>query len=147
MNSKTYFMSDTFEKLTVKATVNAPIEKVWDAWSNPAHIVKWNAASDDWHTPRAENDLRTGGKFTSRMEARDGSMGFDFEGMYDDVVPHEKISYAMADGRRVQVYFKDVNGQTEVTETFDAEKTNPLELQQAGWQAILDNFKKYTEGL
>ena len=138
---------NTSEKtaITVETTVNAPVEKVWQLWSEPEHITKWNSASEDWHTPRATNDLRTGGKFTSRMEARDGSMGFDFGGIYDEVIPHKTIAYAMEDGRKVKVVFEENGSETKVTETFDAEGTNSDEMQRAGWQAILDNFKKYVE--
>ncbi|MCB0726200.1 MAG: SRPBCC family protein [Ignavibacteriae bacterium] len=132
-------------KITVKATVNSPVEKVWEMWTNPEHIVKWNNASDDWHTTKAENDLRTGGKFLSRMEAKDGSFGFDFEGIYDKVVPNKLIEYSLGDIRKVKVEFEDENGKTNITEIFDAETTNSVELQRTGWQAILDNFKKYTE--
>jgi len=132
-------------KVTVAATINAPVEKVWEYWTGPEHIKKWNSASGDWHTPRAENDLRVGGHFSSRMEARDGSMGFDFGGVYDVVEKHEQIGYTMGDGRKVQVLFSGDANNTSVTETFDAEKTNPVEMQQAGWQAILDNFKRYAE--
>lgn len=131
--------------VTVETTIKAPVEKVWQLWSAPEHITKWNSASEDWHTPRAENDLRTGGKFSSRMEARDGSMGFDFEGVYDEVKPNESIAYSMADGRKVKVTFSGNGNETKVTETFDAEDTNPVEMQRGGWQAILDNFKKYVE--
>lgn len=132
-------------KITVAATINAPVEKVWEYWTEPEHIKKWNSASDDWHTPRAENDLRVGGKFSSRMEARDGSMGFDFGGVYDEVIINAAIGYTMGDGRTVQVRFDSGENGTTVTETFDAETTNPVEMQQAGWQSILDNFKRYTE--
>src|SRR5688572_27224532 len=131
--------------VTVETTIKAPVEKVWQLWSAPEHITKWNSASEDWHTPRAENDLRTGGKFSSRMEARDGSMGFDFEGVYDEVKPNESIAYSMGDGRKVKVTFTGNGIETKVTETFDAEDTNPVEMQRGGWQAILDNFKKYVE--
>ncbi len=132
-------------KITVESTVKAPVEKVWDCWTDPKHIVNWNFASDDWHSPRAENDLRTGGKFVSRMEAKDGSMGFDFEGVYDNVVKHKTIEYSMSDGRQVKVTFAGNGSETRVVETFDAENTHSLEMQKGGWQAILDNFKKYTE--
>jgi uncharacterized protein YndB with AHSA1/START domain len=132
-------------QITVEALVNAPLEKVWNFWTNPTHIVKWNNASDDWHTPRAENDLRAGGKFLSRMEAKDGSVGFDFVGVYNKVLPNSLIEYTMEDGRAVKIEFADVNGNTKVTETFDAEIQNSAELQRSGWQAILNNFKKYTE--
>ncbi|WML26463.1 SRPBCC family protein [Neobacillus sp. OS1-33] len=132
-------------KVTVKATVNAPVEKVWEYWTEPKHITKWNNASDDWHTPIAENDLTVGGKFLTRMEAKDGSFGFDFGGIYDEVKLNEVISYTMGDGRKVTITFKAHGNETEVIETFDAETSNPVEMQQAGWQAILDNFKKYVE--
>ncbi|HEX6981696.1 MAG TPA: SRPBCC family protein [Balneolaceae bacterium] len=132
-------------KITVETTIDAPIEKVWNLWSMPEHITKWNNASDDWHSPWAENDLRTGGKFVSRMEARDGSVGFDFSGIYDDVKKHKFIAYTMEDGRKVEIRFSEDGNTTRVTEIFDPEDTNSWEVQQSGWQAILDNFKKYTE--
>ena len=130
---------------TVETIVRAPVDKAWRCFTEPAHIMKWNAASDDWHTPRATNDLRAGGKFTSRMEAKDGSMGFDFEGIYDEVVPNRKIAYHMSDGRKVIVTFTPEGDSTRVTETFDPEGTHTLEMQRGGWQAILDNYKKYAE--
>lgn len=133
------------KKITVKTTVHGPVQKVWEYWTEPKHITKWNNASDDWHTPIAENDLSVGGKFLTRMEAKDGSFGFDFGGIYDEVKLNEVISYTMGDGRKVNVTFKGQGNETEVIETFDAETTNPIEMQQAGWQAILDNFKKYVE--
>lgn len=139
-------METNNKTITVENTVNAPVEKVWEFWTGPEHITKWSNASDDWHTPFAENDLRTGGKFMSRMEAKDGSFGFDFGGVYDDVVTHERIAYTMGDGRKVAIAFSSNGNETKVTETFEPENQNPLEMQQAGWQAILDNFKKYTEG-
>lgn len=132
-------------KITVAATVNAPVEKVWEFWNTPAHIMKWCSASDDWHTPRAENDLRVGGAFSSRMEAKDGSFGFDFGGIYDKVETHKLIAYTLGDDRKVEIIFTAKGDATEVTETFEAEETNPVEMQQGGWQAIMDNFKKYTE--
>jgi uncharacterized protein YndB with AHSA1/START domain len=131
--------------VTVQTVVQRPVSKVWELWSLPEHITKWNSASDDWHTPRAENDLRTGGKFSSRMEAKDGSFGFDFGGVYDEVVDQQLIRYTMGDGRKVMVSFAEKDGTTTVVERFDPEQTNPVELQQAGWQSILDNFKKYAE--
>ena len=134
-------------KVTVEATVNAPVEKVWKTWSEPQHITKWCAASDDWHAPKAENDLRTGGTFSTRMEAKDGSFGFDFGGVYDNVKKNELIEYTMGDGRTVQVTFSPSGDQTKIVETFDAETTNSVEMQRGGWQAILDNFKKYTESI
>lgn len=131
--------------ITVAATVNAPIAKVWDYWNNPEHITKWCQASPDWHAPFAENDPRTGGKFKTTMAAKDGSFSFDFGGTYSEVRDHELIAYSMDDGRQVKVVFEDNGGSTKVTETFDPESQNPIEMQRGGWQAILDSFKKYTE--
>lgn len=138
---------ETQEKtmITVETVIDAPVEKVWDFWAKPEHITKWNNASDDWHTPRAENDLRPGGSFVSRMEAKDGSTGFDFGGVYDVVRKHEYIEYTMGDGRKVMVTFSPQGKRTKVVEKFEAESENSLEMQKGGWQAILDNFKKYTE--
>jgi uncharacterized protein YndB with AHSA1/START domain len=133
------------ETITVRTKVNAPVEKVWRLWSSPEHITKWAAASDDWHTTTADNDLRAGGKFTSRMEAKDGSMGFDFGGTYDAVRENEYIGYTLDDGRKVMIHFTADGDQTGIVQTFDPESQNPREMQQAGWQAILDNFKKYAE--
>jgi uncharacterized protein YndB with AHSA1/START domain len=135
------------QSITIRTTVNAPVQQVWESWGRPEHITKWNAASDDWHTPKAENDLRTGGKFSSRMEAKDGSFGFDFGGVYDNVEQHKLIEYTMGDDRKVRIEFQDNGDTTDVVEQFDAESENSVEMQQAGWQAILDNFKKYTESL
>ena len=131
--------------ITVEATIQAPLAKVWECYTTPEHIIRWNAASEDWHTPSAENDLREGGKFSYRMEARDGSMGFDFWGIYDQVVPMEIIEYTMGDGRKARVLFSGSEAGTRVTTTFEAEQENSAELQQAGWQAILDNFRKHVE--
>ena len=131
--------------ITVKNTVNAPVEKVWKFWTTPEAITKWNNASDDWHTPHAENDLRVGGKFVSRMEAKDGSMGFDFGGVYDEVVINKTIAYTMDDGRKAAVSFSAEGSGTNVVETFEAENINSIEIQRGGWQAILDSFKKYAE--
>lgn len=133
------------QKLTVQATIKAPVSKVWKLWTEPEHIKQWNNASDDWHTPHAENDLRPGGKFVARMEAKDGSFGFDFGGEYGDVRTDEYIEYTIGDGRKVEISFSGDNNETKVVETFEAENTNPLEMQQGGWQAILNNFKKYAE--
>ncbi|MNH74712.1 hypothetical protein D3C73_269310 [compost metagenome] len=133
--------------ITVETTVHSPIEKVWEYWSEPQHITKWNNASEDWHVPKAENDLRVGGTFLTRMEAKDGSFGFDFSGVYDDVRKNEFISYTIGDGRKVTITFISQENGTKVIETFDAETTNSVEMQKAGWQAILDNFKKYSENL
>lgn len=131
--------------ITIEATVNAPVEKVWKYWTTPEHIMKWNNASDDWHTPKAENDLRVGGKFLSRMEAKDGSFGFDFGGTYEEVKTNEVIAYKLGDERKVRTTFKGEGNQTKIISTFDAETQNPIEMQRGGWQAILNNFKKYTE--
>jgi uncharacterized protein YndB with AHSA1/START domain len=131
--------------ITVESTVNVPVEKVWQSWTMPEHISKWNNASDDWHTPFAENDLRVGGKFLSRMEAKDGSMGFDFWGLYDEVKTNELIAYTLGDGRKVTVSFTKQGNATKLVETFEAEEMNSAELQRGGWQAILNNFKNYTE--
>lgn len=131
--------------ITVEATVNAPIAKVWSFWSEPAHITKWCNASEDWHAPYADNDLQTGGKFKTTMAAKDGSMSFDFEGVYTNVEPHRTIEYALADGRKIKITFEDQGDSTHIIETFDAENMNPIEMQRGGWQAILNNFKKHTE--
>ena len=131
--------------ITIKSIVNAPVENIWKYWSEPEHIKKWNNASEDWHTTHAENNLRVGGKFLSRMEAKDGSFGFDFSGIYDEVKLYEVIAYTLEDGRKVKIIFVGEEKKTEITIVFEAESTNSIEMQQGGWQAILDNFKKYTE--
>lgn len=138
---------DTMEKtaITVEATVNAPVEKVWKSWNEPQHITKWCFASDDWHAPKSENDLREGGKMKTTMAAKDGSVSFDFEGTYTKVEPLKRIDYTIADGRKVSVTFIANGNTTQVVETFEPEGTNPADMQRAGWQAILDNFKKHTE--
>jgi uncharacterized protein YndB with AHSA1/START domain len=132
--------------ITVEAEIKAPVEKAWKFWTTPEHIMKWNNASDDWHTPKAANDLRAGGKFNFRMEAKDGSFGFDFGGVYDEVKINERIAYTIGDGRKVIVIFTANGHSTGIKETFEAETVNPIEMQRGGWQAILNNFKKYTEG-
>ena len=131
--------------ITVEATVNAPVEKVWSYFTQPQHVKNWNNASDDWHTPRAENDLQVGGNFVYRMEAKDGSFGFDFGGTYDAVNENEYLEYTIGDGRKVKISFIPQGTSTKVVENFEAETTNSVELQRTGWQSILDNFKKYTE--
>jgi uncharacterized protein YndB with AHSA1/START domain len=133
--------------ITVETFVNAPIDKVWECWTHPEHIVNWNFASADWHAPKAENDLRPGGSFTSRMEAKDGSYGFDFEGVYDDVIINNLISYTLGDGRTVVIKFTNTGNETHIAESFEAEDVNPEEMQRDGWQAILNNFKKYAENV
>lgn len=134
-------------KITVEARVNAPIETVWMAWTQPEHIVQWNAASEDWHCPSAVNDLRVGGKFNMRMEAKDQSMAFDFEGTYTGITPQERIAYKLDDDREVVVDFRAEGDSTFISETFDAESVHPAEMQRAGWQSILDNFRRHAEGL
>ncbi len=131
--------------ITIEALVDAPVQKVWDCWTKPEHIIHWNFASSDWHAPAAENDLQPGGKFVYRMEAKDGSMGFDFGGIYDVVKLHECIESTMGDGRKLKVDFIAIGNTTKLEESFEAEEENSVELQRNGWQAILDNFKKYTE--
>jgi uncharacterized protein YndB with AHSA1/START domain len=131
--------------ITIETTVNAPIDRVWAAWNDPRAIEQWNAASPDWHTPRASVDLREGGQFTSRMEAKDGSMGFDFAGTYTRIEPQRLIEYAMGDARKVRVEFIPTAGGVTVRETFDAEDTHSAEQQRQGWQAILDNFARHVE--
>jgi len=131
-------------KITVETTVLAPVSDVWRAYTTPEDIIMWNAASDDWHTPRATVDLRVGGDFNSRMEAKDGSMGFDFAGTYTNIVDHELIEYSFGD-RTARVEFVPTPADVVVRVTFDAEDMFPVEQQRAGWQAILDNFKKHVE--
>jgi uncharacterized protein YndB with AHSA1/START domain len=131
--------------ISIRTKINAPLNKVWKFWTTPGDIVKWNNASDDWYTPGAENDLRAGGKFNYRMEARDGSMGFNYEGVYTKVALNEQIDYTIGDGRKVKVVFLTSGNSTEIEETFEAESTHSIEIQRNGWQSILDNFKKYTE--
>ena len=138
-------METKAKTITVQATVKASIEDVWNFWNSPKHITQWAAASDDWHTVTAENDLREGGKFSSRMEAKDGSFGFDFGGVYDVVKQHKLIEYTLGDGRKVRITFTPEGNETRVVETFEPEDSNPIEMQRQGWQNIMDNFKKYTE--
>ena len=130
-------------RITVQTTINAPIEKVWKYWTEPQHIVNWTFASDDWEAPYSENDLRIGGKFKTVMSAKDKSSSFDFNGVYTDVKVHEIIAYDIEGGRHVTIIFLTKPDGVEVTETFDAEDINSVELQRTGWQAILENFKKY----
>ena len=134
----------TVEKIVVETTVNAPIAKVWNAYTTPADIVKWNAASADWHTTKASVDLREGGAFSSRMEAKDGSMGFDFAGTYTKIVVHKLIAYSFG-GRLAQIDFINAKDGVRVVVSFDPETTNSIEKQKGGWQAILNNFKHYVE--
>ena len=131
--------------ITVETTVAAPVDRVWRAYTTPEAITRWNAASDDWHTTAATVDLRPGGAFSSRMEAKDGSAGFDFAGTYTDVVEHERLAYTFGD-RTAEVVFRPVPAGTAVCMTFEGETTHPVEQQRQGWQAILDNFRRYVEG-
>ena len=135
----------TNESVTVQTTVKAPVEKAWACFNEPRHIMNWAFASPDWHAPKAENDLRKGGKFSTTMAAKDGSVSFEFGGVYDNVQLHKLIEYTMGDGRKVRVAFAPSGNSTKIVETFDAETENPVDMQRAGWQAILDSFKKYTE--
>jgi uncharacterized protein YndB with AHSA1/START domain len=131
--------------ITVEAIVKAPIEKVWKYWNEPKHITQWAQASPEWHAPKASNDLKVNGKFSTTMAAKDGSVSFDFEGVYTNVVENKVIEYTMGDGRKVKVDFSTVGKDTKVMESFEAESENPVEMQKGGWQAILDSFKTYTE--
>lgn len=133
------------EQITAQAIVHAPIETVWEYWTEPRHIQAWNAASDDWHTPHATNDLRVGGILHARMEAKDQSAGFDFDGTYTEVIPHQRLAYTLEDGRKVTISFEATADGIKITETFDIEHESSAELQREGWQAILDHFKNYTE--
>ncbi len=133
--------------IQIETIVHAPIEVTWKAWNEPVHIVNWTHASDDWHTPHAENDLQVGGKFVTRMAAKDGSVSFDFAGVYTSVEPLKTIEYVMSDSRKVKISFEKNGEETKVVEVFDPENENPVEMQLGGWQAILNNFKKYTESL
>jgi uncharacterized protein YndB with AHSA1/START domain len=132
------------DKITIKATVSADKQKVWDYYTQPEHIIKWNFADPSWHCPTATNDLKVGGRYLARMEAKDGSFGFDFDAVYNEINHGESFTYEFGE-RFAVVEFNEVNGQTEVTITFDPETENSIDLQKQGWQAILDNFKKYTE--
>ena len=131
--------------ITVEALVKAPVEKVWKHWNDPKHITQWCQASDDWHAPYADNDLKVGGSFKTTMAAKDGSMSFDFGGVYTSVQEYKLIEYSMGDNRKVKITFSGNGNETKVVESFDAESTHPVEMQKAGWQAILDNFKKHSE--
>lgn len=131
-------------KITVQATINADIKKVWNYYNNPEHITQWNFADPSWQCPNAENDMKVGGKYRARMEAKDGSFGFDFEATYSEIIDGEQFTYGLGE-RNVNVKFNSLSNQTEVIVAFDAENENPIEMQRAGWQSILNNFKNYTE--
>jgi uncharacterized protein YndB with AHSA1/START domain len=134
-------------KIKVEVTIAADLKTVFNCWTAPEHIMKWNFASEDWHCPKATNDLRIGGKFSSTMAAKDGSMAFDFEGVYDEVIIDSKITYTLEDNRKVEITFEKVGDSTKVTEIFDAENQNSEDLQRTGWQMILNNFKSHVESL
>jgi uncharacterized protein YndB with AHSA1/START domain len=146
--NKILYNMDSKERtiISVQAMIDAPVELVWKNFTTPDDITRWNYASDDWQTPHAENDLRAGGKFLSRMEAKDGSYAFDFEGIYDIVKTNEYIEYHIVDGRKVKIVFSPVGKETKIVQSFEAEAVNSVEQQRTGWQAILNNFKKYVEG-
>ena len=133
------------EKISIQTRIAAERPKVWAYYTQPEHITQWNFASPDWHCPSAKNDLQVGGTYQSRMEAKDGSMGFDFIATYTAVDPGKSLTYVLEDGRQVEVVMNDHPDETVISIVFDAESQNPVELQRQGWQAILDNFKKYTE--
>lgn len=133
-------------KITIQAVVAADRQKTWDCYTQPEHITKWNFATDTWHCPAASNDMRVGGKYLARMEAKDGSFAFDFEAVYNEIVDGEKFTYTMPDNREIQVSFEKMDDKTRVTVTFDPENVNPVDLQRDGWQSILDNFRRYAEG-
>ena len=131
--------------ITVRTTIKAHVSLVWKTWTSPADIMNWNTASDNWHTTSAENDFRPNAKFSYRMEAKDGSFGFDFFGTYDKIIINREIALTLGDGRKVKIVFSDLGNKTEIVETFEAESTNSVEQQKTGWQSILDNFRKYIE--
>lgn len=131
--------------LTVNTVIKAPLEKVWEYFTTPHHIIQWNNASADWHTAKASNDIKKGGIFSFTMAAKDGSMSFDFDGTYNEVIEMQLLEYTLSDGRKVDVHFSANHHETVVMEAFEAEAENSFELQQQGWQAILNNFKLYTE--
>lgn len=133
------------EKITITRTVSAPIEAVWNCWTDPEHITKWAFASDDWECPKAENDVRVGGTSLTTMAAKDGSASFDIVSTYTAVEPHKQIAYTMEDGREVIINFVNTDGGVEITQSFDPESENPREMQRQGWQSILDNFARYAE--
>lgn len=133
------------QQITVQVNVAVGIDKVWDYWTNPDHVVNWNFAISDWYCPKAENNLQKGGSFRYTMAARDGSVSFDFAGVYNEVDLNKRLDYTLDDGRKVAVLFENDGNYTTITEIFEAEEINTVELQQGGWQAILNNFKAYAE--
>lgn len=142
---KTKGLSMSNTKIKVEATISAKVEKVWEYFNSPNHNINWAFASDDWHCPKSEIDFRVGGKICNTMAAKDGSFSFDFEGIYDEIIINQKVVYTLTDQRKVENIFENNGNQTKLTVTFDAEESNPVEFQKNGWQAILDNFKKYVE--
>lgn len=132
-------------EITISVSINAPIETVWNCWTTPQHIMHWNHAGDDWHCPKSENDVRAGGKFSATMAAKDGSFSFDFWGIHDEVKLNEYIASTMGDGRKMDVQFIAEGSSTKVIERFEPESQNPIEMQQMGWQMILNNFKNHVE--
>ena len=137
--------AQTKTSVTVETLVNAPVEKVWEYWTEPRHITQWCQAADDWHAPQAENDVSENGKFKTTMAAKDGSVSFDFEGVYSKVDHLQLLEYMLTDGRKASVRFLPEGNQTRIKETFETENENPVDMQRQGWQAILENFKKHTE--
>ena len=133
------------EIIHTEITVHVPVEKAWSYWTKPEHIVKWNFASKDWQCPTAANDLRVGGTFNYRMEAKDKSMGFDFFGTYDKILEYEQINYTLGDDRKVHIQFISEGGDTHILQNFESEKENPVDMQKFGWQAILNHYKEYVE--
>lgn len=140
-------MSTSGEFITVECIASVPIEQAWKLWTDPEHVVHWNFASPDWHTPRATTDLTVGGKYCARMEAKDGSAGFDCEGIFDKICEHELLESHFADARKIEVKFSRTENGTKISQTFETETVHPAELQRAGWQNIMDNFRKYAESL
>lgn len=143
--AKNIKIMNTENKITITTTVQRPIALVWDLWTKSNHIKRWNTASPDWHTTRVKNDLHVGGTFKYRMEAKDRSIGFDFEGTYTTLTRHKRIAFTLTDKRKIEVVFTTKENTTKITEHFEPENINSAETQQAGWQAILENFKKYAE--
>lgn len=131
--------------IIVKTSIKSSLEKVWEYWTQPQHIMNWNFASDEWHCPKAENNLNVGEKFSYTMAAKNGEMSFDFQGIYTNINDFSQIEYEISDGRKVIITFEELENEVEITESFDPENIHPEEFQQQGWQAILDNFKKYIE--
>ncbi|MBC7486995.1 MAG: SRPBCC domain-containing protein [Cytophagaceae bacterium] len=133
--------------ITIETTVNVTVAKAWAIWTEPQHIKQWAFASDEWHAPYADNDVKVGGTFKTTMAAKDGSISFDFRGTYENVKPNECLAYGLSDGRKVSITFTANGSETKIVETFDPENENPIEMQRGGWQAILDNYRKYTESI